>query len=151
MLLLAMVRGDSGAWRFVPGLLVLGLGLGTMLTPSVTIVQSAFPEALQGEISGLSRSVSNLGSCLGTTLAGTILVPASRPRRSGVTRWRSWPWQSSARSAWSPPCPCRGTCHESCGVEASAPSTPALLLCTLDWAAHWLRYMPRPSLTEEKT
>jgi len=37
-------------------------------------VQSSFPEDLQGEISGLSRSVSNLGSCLGTAIAGTILV-----------------------------------------------------------------------------
>jgi nitrate/nitrite transporter NarK len=37
-------------------------------------VQSSFPEARQGEISGLSRSVSNLGSSLGTAIAGTILV-----------------------------------------------------------------------------
>jgi len=29
---------------------------------------------MQGEISGLSRSVSNLGSSLGTAIAGTILV-----------------------------------------------------------------------------
>jgi hypothetical protein len=40
----------------------------------VNIVQSAFPEDKQGEISGLSRSVSNLGSSLGTAIAGTILV-----------------------------------------------------------------------------
>ena len=33
-----------------------------MLTPSVNVVQSSFPEEQQGEISGLSRSVSNLGS-----------------------------------------------------------------------------------------
>ena len=37
-------------------------------------VQSAFPEDQQGEISGLSRCVSNLGSSLGTAVAGTILV-----------------------------------------------------------------------------
>ena len=48
--------------------------LGVMLTPSVNVVQSAFPEAQQGEISGLSRSISNLGSSLGTGIAGTILV-----------------------------------------------------------------------------
>jgi predicted MFS family arabinose efflux permease len=40
----------------------------------VNVVQSAFPESRQGEISGLSRSVSNLGSSLGTAIAGTILV-----------------------------------------------------------------------------
>ena len=58
----------------MPGLLLIGLGLGAMLTPSVNVVQSSFPEALQGEISGLSRSVSNLGSTFGTAIAGTILV-----------------------------------------------------------------------------
>jgi MFS family permease len=63
-----------GAWAFAPGLLGIGLGLGLMLTPSVNLVQSAFPEEQQGEISGVSRAVSNLGSSLGTAVAGTILV-----------------------------------------------------------------------------
>jgi predicted MFS family arabinose efflux permease len=58
----------------VPGLFLIGFGLGAMLTPSVNVVQSSFPEDQQGEISGLSRSVSNLGSSLGTAVAGTILV-----------------------------------------------------------------------------
>jgi predicted MFS family arabinose efflux permease len=55
-----------------------------MLTPSVNVVQSSFGEDQQGEISGLSRSVSNLGSCLGTAIAGTILVAGitSTPQRA---------------------------------------------------------------------
>lgn len=61
-------------WASSPGLLLIGLGLGVMLTPSVNVVQSSFGEEQQGEISGLSRSVSNLGSSLGTAIAGTILV-----------------------------------------------------------------------------
>jgi MFS family permease len=73
-ILLAMVKVSLTAWAFAPGLLLIGLGIGAMLTPSVNIVQSSFPESLQGEISGLSRSVSNLGSSLGTAIAGTILV-----------------------------------------------------------------------------
>ena len=73
-LLLALVGASSRVVAFAPGLLLIGLGLGVMLTPSVNVVQSAFPEALQGEISGLSRSVSNLGSSFGTAIAGTILV-----------------------------------------------------------------------------
>jgi MFS family permease len=72
--LLFFVAGSSTAWAFAPGLLLIGLGLGAMLTPSVNVVQSSFPESQQGEISGLSRSVSNLGSSLGTAIAGTILV-----------------------------------------------------------------------------
>jgi MFS family permease len=82
--LLAMVIGTPSAWAFAPGLLLIGLGLGVMLTPSVNVVQSSFGEELQGEISGLSRSVSNLGSCLGTAVAGTVLVAGitSTPERS---------------------------------------------------------------------
>ena len=73
-LLLGLVRASDSVLAFAPGLLLVGLGLGIMLTPSVNIVQSSFPEKLQGEISGLSRSVSNLGSSFGTAIAGTILV-----------------------------------------------------------------------------
>ncbi|MFF7921221.1 MFS transporter [Streptomyces mirabilis] len=72
--LVALAGSFSTAWAFVPGLLLIGLGLGVMLTPSVNVVQSSFPEEQQGEISGLSRSVSNLGSSFGTAIAGTILV-----------------------------------------------------------------------------
>jgi MFS family permease len=73
-LLLAFVGASSRVVAFAPGLLLIGIGLGVMLTPSVNVVQSSFPEQLQGEISGLSRSVSNLGSSFGTAIAGTILV-----------------------------------------------------------------------------
>jgi MFS family permease len=60
--LLALGGGSSQPIASAPGLLLLGFGMGSMLTPSVNVVQSSFPEELQGEISGLSRSVSNLGS-----------------------------------------------------------------------------------------
>ncbi|MFF9087672.1 MFS transporter [Streptomyces sp. NPDC014991] len=72
--LVGLAGSFTTAWAFVPGLLLVGLGLGLMLTPSVNVVQSSFPEERQGEISGLSRSVSNLGSSFGTAIAGTILV-----------------------------------------------------------------------------
>jgi MFS family permease len=74
LLLVAFVHHSSRVIAFGPGLLLVGLGLGGMLTPSVNVVQSSFPEELQGEISGLSRAVSNLGSSFGTAIAGTILV-----------------------------------------------------------------------------
>jgi MFS family permease len=83
-ILLALVSGSPSAWAFAPGLFVIGLGIGAMLTPSVNVVQSSFDEQKQGEISGLSRSVSNLGSSLGAAIAGTILVAGltSDPDRS---------------------------------------------------------------------
>jgi MFS family permease len=83
IVLVVMVKGNPSAWAFAPGLFLLGIGVGIMLTPSVNVVQSAFPENLQGEISGLSRSISNLGSSVGTAIAGTILVAGlADPKRS---------------------------------------------------------------------
>jgi len=73
-ILLLLVVWKPSPWAFAPGLFLLGFGCGTMLTPSVNIVQSSWPERLQGEISGLSRAVSNLGSTFGTAIAGTVLV-----------------------------------------------------------------------------
>ncbi len=74
LLLLLLVRETSNVFTFVPGLFLVGIGVGVMLTSSVTVVQSSFPEEDQGEISGLSRSVSNLGSSFGVAIAGTVIV-----------------------------------------------------------------------------
>jgi MFS family permease len=83
ILLLTLVRAHAAIITWIPGLLVFGAGIGVMLTSSVNVVQSSFPDADQGDISGLSRSVSNLGSSLGTALVGSILVavklPAGKP------------------------------------------------------------------------
>jgi MFS family permease len=76
-LLLALSRTDSAVWTFWPGLFLMGFGVGAMLTASVNVVQSAWPEHVQGDISGVSRSVSNLGSSLGVAIAGSVLVAAA--------------------------------------------------------------------------
>ena len=86
VLLIGLVVAWSSIVAFVPGLFLVGFGLGGMLTPSVNVVQSSFPEQQQGEISGLSRSVSNLGSSFGTAIAGTILVAAAT-RGNGAYAW----------------------------------------------------------------
>jgi nitrate/nitrite transporter NarK len=78
-LLLALVRQHSGILSWVPGLLLFGAGVGVMLTSSVNVVQSSFPDADQGDISGLSRSVSNLGSSFGTALVGSLMVAVKLP------------------------------------------------------------------------
>lgn len=74
VLVLLLVRADSGVASAVPGLFLLGAGVGIMLTASVNLVQSRFPDSAQGDISGVSRSASNLGSSVGTALAGSVLA-----------------------------------------------------------------------------
>jgi len=78
-LILALVRETAGIAEFLPGLFLMGCGVGVMLTSSVNVVQSSFPDSDQGDISGLSRSVSNLGSSFGTALVGSVLVAARLP------------------------------------------------------------------------
>jgi MFS family permease len=77
ILLLLLANATSNILYFVPGLLFMGAGVGVMLTSSVNVVQSSFPEKDQGEISGLSRSISNLGSSLGTAIVGSVLVSSA--------------------------------------------------------------------------
>jgi predicted MFS family arabinose efflux permease len=79
LLLLLFSDADSRVATFVPGLFMMGFGIGVMLTSSVNVVQSSWPEQDQGEISGLSRSASNLGSSLGTALVGSVLVSQAIP------------------------------------------------------------------------
>jgi len=76
-LLVLFASPSSSFATFIPGLLLIGLGIGVMLTASVNIVQSSFPEDDQGDISGLSRSVSNLGSSLGVAIAGSVVVSSA--------------------------------------------------------------------------
>lgn len=85
LLLPVLFRAQEGIWRWIPGLFLFGAGVGTMLTSSVNVVQSSFPEADQGEISGLSRSVSNLGSSLGTALVGSVVAAVKLPTEHALT------------------------------------------------------------------
>lgn len=78
--LILLAGATSGIFYFLPGLFLIGAGVGIMLTSSVNVVQSAFPEKEQGEISGLSRSVSNLGSSLGVSIVGSVLVSSALPQ-----------------------------------------------------------------------
>jgi MFS family permease len=79
LLVLLMVGETSSLLNYIPGLFLFGAGAGIMLTSSVNVVQSSFPEEDQSEISGLSRSISNLGSSLGTSLVGSVLLISVLP------------------------------------------------------------------------
>jgi MFS family permease len=79
-LLLLLSNATSPIVLMLPGLFLIGAGIGVMLTSSVNVVQSAFPEKDQGEISGLSRSISNLGSSFGVSIVGSVLVSSLLPK-----------------------------------------------------------------------
>jgi EmrB/QacA subfamily drug resistance transporter len=59
---------------FIPGMLAMGIGLGLYIAPVTNMALSAVPLEQQNEYSGVSRSVSNLGSSFGTAVAGALLI-----------------------------------------------------------------------------
>ena len=100
VVLLALVKGHPGAWYFAPGLFLIGVGLGVMLTPSVNVVQSAFPEeSSRGDLRPVAQRVQ---PGVDARRGHRRHHPGLRPRRPQseptVSPWSSW--RSSASSAW---------------------------------------------------
>jgi hypothetical protein len=115
----------------------MGLRVDIMLTSSVNVVQSSLPDTEQGDISGLSRSVSNLGSSLGTALATASLLVialiASFSRSSCPAARRDL---TASTDRWDSPSPTlndRGTPNLG-RSNPSPPATPLLPLARLSEA-----------------
>lgn len=76
----------------LPGILVLGLGMGLSMSPGTTAITASLPEEKQGVASALNDTVREFGGAIGIALIGSILnagyssnvsarPAACRPRR----------------------------------------------------------------------
>jgi hypothetical protein len=75
ILLVALeMKAGVDQWKFLPGMVVAGIGIGLINAPLMNITQGAVPAKEQSEISGLSRAMSNLGGAFGTAVAGAVLM-----------------------------------------------------------------------------
>lgn len=82
VLLATLASADGGYWSILPGLLVVGLGLGLSMTPGTTAITGALPEEQQGVASALNDTVRELGGAIGVALLGSML---NSGYRSGVS------------------------------------------------------------------
>lgn len=74
MILMALLADlDSGYLSVLPGLLVLGVGIGLSMSPSTTAITDALPPEKQGVASALNDTVRELGGAIGIALIGAIL------------------------------------------------------------------------------
>ncbi len=64
---------DGGYWPILPGILVLGLGVGLSMSPGTTAITASLPEEKQGVASALNDTVREFGGALGIALIGSIL------------------------------------------------------------------------------
>lgn len=87
-LLALMASADGGYLAVLPGMLVMGLGMGVAMTPSTEAITGALPRSRQGVASALNDVTRELGTAAGVALLGAVLSAGYRsaitPRLAGV-------------------------------------------------------------------
>ena len=72
--LAAMVSVDGGYLSVLPGMLVIGVGMGLTMPPATEAITSALPRSSQGVASALNDVTRELGTALGVALLGAVLT-----------------------------------------------------------------------------
>lgn len=79
LVLLAMMASvDRGYAAVLPGMLVMGLGMGVAMTPSTEAITAALPRSRQGVASALNDVTRELGTALGVALLGGVVSAGYR-------------------------------------------------------------------------
>lgn len=74
--LLAALDAGAGAEVVTLPLLLIGLGMGAMASQLGAVTVSAVPDEKSAEVGGVQNAVTNLGSSMGTALAGSLMIAA---------------------------------------------------------------------------
>jgi EmrB/QacA subfamily drug resistance transporter len=79
LVLFATLANPNGGYLSVlPGILVLGTGVGLAMSPSTAAITSSLPEEKQGVASALNDTVREMGGAVGIALIGSVLNSAYR-------------------------------------------------------------------------
>lgn len=72
--LMAMLTdSDGGYWTIIPGLFVLSVGIGCVMTPGTAAITGSLPVEEQGVASALNDTTREIGTTIGVALVGSIL------------------------------------------------------------------------------
>ncbi|GAA5124550.1 MFS transporter [Alloalcanivorax gelatiniphagus] len=77
-LMAILVSADGGYLTVLPGMLILGLGMGLAMTPSTEAITSSLPSDKQGLASALNDVTRELGTAIGVALLGAVLTAGYR-------------------------------------------------------------------------
>lgn len=69
-----MASVEGGYWSIAPGLLVLAVGIGLVMTPGTTAITGSLPPEEQGVASALNDTVREVGAAVGVALLGSIMA-----------------------------------------------------------------------------
>ncbi len=73
-LMAALVSVDGGYLSALPGMLLIGVGMGLSMTPSTEAITVSLPEERQGVASAINDTTREVGSALGVALLGGVLA-----------------------------------------------------------------------------
>jgi EmrB/QacA subfamily drug resistance transporter len=83
--LATMSSADGGYLSVLPGLVVIGAGMGLSMTPSTTAITESLPAEKQGVASALNDTVREVGGAIGVALLGSVLNSAYRANITDAT------------------------------------------------------------------
>lgn len=85
ILLGLLVQVDRGYLSVLPGLLVLALGVGLVMSPSTTAITASLPEDKQGVASALNDTAREIGAAVSIALFGSLLNSLYRSNVADAT------------------------------------------------------------------
>jgi EmrB/QacA subfamily drug resistance transporter len=80
----AAVLGEQDYWVLVPGFVLIGAGVGLVMSPTNTDAMSSAPLKLRGQASGTIQTVRQVGGTLGIALLGTLVSNVQNDRLSDL-------------------------------------------------------------------
>ncbi|MCB1001809.1 MAG: MFS transporter [Acidimicrobiales bacterium] len=75
---------DGGYLSVLPGLLLIGAGMGLVMTPSTVAITESLPAEKQGVASALNDTVREVGGAIGVALLGSVLSSGYRTNMTDV-------------------------------------------------------------------
>ena len=85
VLLATMVSVEGGYLSLLPGLMVFGVGVGLLMSPSTAAITEALPAEKQGVASALNDTVRELGGAIGIALLGSLINSGYRSSVASAT------------------------------------------------------------------
>jgi EmrB/QacA subfamily drug resistance transporter len=92
LLILAVDAGAGSSWDLVPGLLVLGLGMGLFIVPLFDTILAAVSDPEIGSASGVLNAFQQLSASLGVAVLGTVFFAAAAGGDFGAGLARTLWW-----------------------------------------------------------
>ncbi len=95
--LLIIPDADATYWTgFLPGLIVLGLGMGLAVAPLTTVVMAAVPVSSSGVAAGINNTASRLGGLLAIACLGLVMLAVFNTALDGALAEISLPADAQA-------------------------------------------------------